>query len=300
MIVAALREGRERYNSMVFLATRSFPRFDAVQFGEAIRAHLGPVVNAAARAAPDRRDAIAEPLFDLLLELHARELMSRHPAMAAAWRLLAEIPVIVAAEPARTARAVLNAASHVGPGWFKTMASIGAESLDEFLKAGRLAAWRGGMPELRDAAIAGAKTLKPALVRRVVPDADLATLASDPWWRAGERGLRIVAVTGGHRALGGPFSRPPTVAVRGGRICATDATHWWVLFADAYGQSFVRTHELPVSGAGEISIDSSGRTRSGRQWAAIPELANSSSHASTAHTLAVAFPHSHFVCLVAS
>jgi hypothetical protein len=130
-----------------------------------------------------------------------------------------------------------------------------APAPDDLLAAGQVAGWRSGMAAYRTDALAVAGRLDPALAAAALgmptdgwePAAFLARLRDDPWFDPAAPapveggGPRPPAAVGSFRGFGGPFVRPPTLAVVAGRVLATDGDDWFAVFADAFGWAVLRT-----------------------------------------------------------
>lgn len=268
----SLRRNRDRFNAAYFLARRASPRIDEASFAGHLCDNLQPVVDAVARHAPERVDAVVQALYDVSLELLCKGGLSesgRSKAMRRFWHeLLPAVHSHLAHRPDFTVRALLNAALNLVSTkgarveeWIEGFPDLAlqTESLDEALDAGRVFAWRCGMAQIRRAALTAAGRMRPAAALAAlgiagnvwkrtprVPDILLA-LTNDPWLHPEEAaagaarkniGVRAVAVAGGFRGFGGPFASPPRAALIDGAIVLYDSECAWHLDADIFGTVF--------------------------------------------------------------
>jgi hypothetical protein len=210
--------------------------------------------------------------------------------------------------------------------WTAVMLRAGAGCADQaaFRDLGLIAAWRAGLAQYRDQALALARRVDPLLARvvlgldEVAPEALaslIETAAGDPWrsleevregpW--GEPRLALVGRVGAFSGFGGQFPLPPLVEARGGALYARSDGRWWRLFADCYGAVFIRT-EAPAPSSREVDprqddgpsvVGAAGLVRHRRLAATFAELTGVTSFASDGVTLAVTIATSHAVSLVA-
>jgi hypothetical protein len=328
-LAEALARNRATFNARFAAARAAGGRIDGPAFLEHLAAVVEPLVRGAAACHPERVDAVTSALYQNSLELFAVGLagpQSRCPEVAEAWRtLLAAAPKLLAREPERLAASVSNAVyTLAGIGgarpqeWVARMTRLApqCQSVGELLECGRVAAWLAGVPAYRAAALETAGRLPPRLAVGALglpsglpPDAvaqALELLARDPWSgpadvTASPTRLGIVKQVGAFRGFGGSFVRPPLVRAAQGELHVSDGAGHWRLLADRHGAMLVRlpTSSASANAARQPSIDRDGSVRWGDRHAAFAMLANSTSHAADAHTLAVTIPTSHHVFLVA-
>jgi hypothetical protein len=307
---------RERYNQQFRLARHHARGLDPAEFLTHLREVVGPIVDAV--------DHDPEPVCDALVELSlalARRgrLGSSSAVTDGLRRLLPAIPHLVAAEPRRLPVAVVNALHHldVSPtgdpaGWIDTMLGLRTHttSVPEFLDAGAVAAWRRGLAQLREAALATAARLRPPLVSGVLgtpSTVDIPRLSEDPWLdpaHTGQEGtvLLLARRVGGFRGFGGTFRRPPTVSTSDGRWYATDGEDAWRVHADRFGVHLARVATMPDSGdVGPLVLKAGGIVSDTATGVALelPELADATSWASAGGTLAATTPWTHGILFVA-
>jgi hypothetical protein len=334
-LAAVLADRRQTLNASFAAARLEYPGLE----GDRVLAFLAQTLARLAAVVPDHAAGpVIEGLFRVALPLIAKGLIgpaARIPLISSGWeRLLPCRPEWLAAEPQRLARALGNALYHLGrqagarPGdWIDMMATLGvaARSPDQWLDAGKLAAWRCGMAQYRSSALQLASALEATLAGIALgagpgvdePDRErmLARLRADPWAEACTLGTaprrpRLVATIGGFRGLGGPFLVPPRVCEMNGRLLVDGGQASFQVHADRYGSAFVRTTvALGKDPEGpfrtwnrhreQVSLDADGRVTWSGQTASFPELAQAESAAFDGHTLAVAHPLSHHLFLVA-
>lgn len=341
---AVLEQRRDAFNARFAAARRANRNLD----GEVVLAWLGdtlaPIVEAVGQLAPERAGLVAERLYSVGLDLLGRDLIgpaARRSALNEGWRLLPSLAGRLAEEPDRLARALSNALLTLEQGgraedWTLGLLELDpqVQSLDELLEAGKVLAWRCGLAQYRESALEVAAGLRPALLAAIfdVPVADeaargalLARLTADPWAApaGGPTPLRVVAKVGAFRGLGGPFLRPPRVALVEGRLLASDGDETLSVHADRFGAQLLRSNQpFPVERPASGLRDTLGRLlgRSPTSWGAhggmvswsedgtlfwvgrsarFVDLAGSSSAAFDGSALAVTHPLSHHVFLLA-
>jgi hypothetical protein len=296
----ALVVRRDRYNAR-FRAARSL---NAGAFLAHLRDFVGPVVDACA--------ADPVPVADALVELSVSLAGWRpHPEF---WPLLRSVARFVGAQPRRVPAALVNALHHLDNAptgrpaeWIGAVLALApaARDCDELLDAAAVAAWRCGLARLRASALKTASRLRPEVLAVAVgwSDVDLGRLAADPWFAPSSSGgsLRVVCRAGSFRGFGGPFARPPVVSTSGDAWYASDGEGAWRVYADRFGVGFRRVERIPggqeggglVLAGGQVIDEATGEVLD------VPELAEASSWASRAGTLAATTPWTHGILFVA-
>ncbi|HYQ62667.1 hypothetical protein [Actinophytocola sp.] len=311
-----LASRRERYNQQFRLARHHARGLDPAEFLAHLREVVGPIVDAVA----GDPEPVCDALVELSLALAQRGRLGSAGAVTDGLRrLLPAIPALLAAEPRRLPVAVVNALHHleVSPtgdpaGWLDTMLALGQHvtGVSEFLDAGAVAAWRRGLAQLRDAALATAARLPGELVRVALgttSTVDVSRLAADPWLdpSPGERAeaLLLVRRVGGFRGFGGTFRRPPTVSTSAGRWYASDGADAWRVQADRFGVHLGRVAGIPAErgDAGPLVLKAGGIVYDTSTGATLelPELADATSWAGAGGTLAATTPWTHGILFVA-
>jgi hypothetical protein len=326
-LAAALEAGRPRFNALFARARHEARALDAGAFADHLRARVAPAADAVAAVRPERVAAVVDVLFEFSLDLVARDLLTRTPALADGWeRLLTGLPGHLAAAPRPFAGSLTNALCYLAqtPGarpaeWVEAVLRAGALAADvpALLEAGKVCAWRAGLAHFRAGALEACRGLPPSLARAALGlppgegplDNVLDRLRADPWLSpaaavgAGppDRTVRLVRTAGGFRGFAGPFLRPPTVAYGDGHFVASDGERSWLLSADYFGATLHPTPAAPPADtpARGFSVDRKGKVTCGKEGRAFPELEGASSQAGDGTTLAVTVPLSHLVFLVA-
>src|SRR5258707_6051018 len=94
---------RGRFNSLFAEARTYRPALDAAAFADHLKQVVAPVVERVATTRPEQAEVVAEALYELSLDLVARELFgprSRYPALAEGWNaLLTQLPERLAESP---------------------------------------------------------------------------------------------------------------------------------------------------------------------------------------------------------
>jgi hypothetical protein len=328
----ALERNRATLNARFAAAQAGGGRIDPGAFMEHLGEVVEPIVRAVAAEFAEKVDPTTLALYDLSLELFAATLLgpeSACPPIGTVWRkLLPRLPRLLAREPGRLAgsltNAVYNLASTAGTRvdeWIERMIALAPLATDVrgYLDCGKILAWRAGMAQYRDGALATARQLDPLLAARALglpeaaPAADVATaldrITENPWisptdalTSAGDpRRMRIAARAGAFRGFGGPFLRPPTVTYMHDHFLVSDGESTWMLLADLQGSTFQRIDDPPPKPnriAAAIQSEPDGTVRWGDAIATFEELAGFSSHATDGKTLAITIPTSHHVFLL--
>ncbi|MBI2839214.1 MAG: hypothetical protein HYX75_12930 [Acidobacteria bacterium] len=332
----ALERRRDHCNSAFAYARRTHRRLDPDQFSRVLVKSVDPIVRALAVHNAEAVDATVEALYDISLELLARDCLGdnpRYPLIPLAWqKLLPAAAPLLASDPRRITASVSNAVHTLSlePAarpveWIDRMTAIIplCTGVDQFLDAGKVEAWRCGMAHYRAAAIDIWQRLPDSLKYaalhidgsgKQMSLADVLAGLSDPWWVPGserrrDREIVLVAAAGGFRGFGapfgGPFIAPPEVTCVDGTLYVLDTDSCWTLHADCFGATLQRHGaELPKGAGtawrGQYSITAAGKVTGRGLGASFPWLADSSSSSSSETTLAVTLPRSHKVYLVAA
>jgi hypothetical protein len=328
----ALKRGRQVFNARFVEFQRARARIDADAFTIHLATIIDPIIRAAAQDFSEKTDATAIALYELSLELFAENVLgpgSHERTITDLWRkLLPGIPRLVAREPRRIAASLTNAAHNLVQisgarpvEWIDEMIKVGplCDDAQALLAAGLVAAWRAGCPQYRQAALQILRTMRAELLAQffgVSPETPapvigqaIDAMSGNPWLDihgalagADPSRLRIVRVAGDFRGFGGPFLRPPIVAVEREQLIASDGTYVWAVIADLYGCVFHRLRAgnlKPKNQTGSATISAGGDIRWENAAASFPELANHGSAALEGATLAVTLPASHHVFLIA-
>ena len=201
-LAVALEANRKLFNSRFAQARRMNRRLDPDNFSRHLVAGVDPVVRSAARVNPDRVDRVVEALFDVSLQLVARECLgpaSRYPLINEAWRdLLTRIPHLMVQDPLALSASVSNAVYNLSDedtadarGWLDLMISLGPDfsTVGEFLEIGQAAAWRFGLAHYREGALEIWANLSDRLKLAVlglpedfpISNLDREKIRTDPW-----------------------------------------------------------------------------------------------------------------------
>jgi hypothetical protein len=323
-----LETSRESANGAIARVRQTNPRFDARAFAAFVCGPIDHVVRAVAEVAPGRAEDVAAALFDIGLELFAANRLgaeSRSESLVRAWStVLPAAARPVAAEPRSVVAAISNLVLNlererpqVAARWVEAAVPVatGAADARTFLDACLVVAWRCGLAQGREAALAKWRELpeqmKPAALGLPTPSGaspGLESRLANPWLSPAPAPgaaveLRIVAKAGGFTGFGGPFSRPPQVACADGMLIAFDRDGCWVVHGDHFGVVLKRIGSDPPAGLqlpnAAFTIDRNGIVARSPARRAFGDLEAPASFASTDWTLAVTLRHSHWVYLVA-
>jgi len=314
-----LRAHRGELNARFAMARRRLPALDGGAFGAFLVAAVEPLL----AAVPEReRSAVAHAAYDVALELCGQRLAgdgARDGRVGASWAaLLVPAAGRIAEQPEAVLAAAANALVQLAAEprarpdqWAHAMATtaMSAASLDQWLIAGQVAAWRAGLAHYRASALDAADRLPPALALALVGApagaewaAVRARLRADPWHVPGETasGPRVVARVGAFRGFGGLFAVPPLVAAGGDHFLVMSDQDAWVLFADAFGATFHRAgDEDRRAAAGSAPRWNGQRIDVAGTSIEVAVRGEVTSAALAASTLAVTSSHSHALVLVA-
>ncbi len=251
---AALEANRDACNQRIAEVVRTVPSFDARALSADLRDVVAPIVDVVDRAGHGFTTQVAMTLFGITVDLHATGRFE--PVIAEGWtRVLPVLAGPLAADPPGVVGPLTNALAYLSahPGaraqdWIDRVVAVIATgaAIDVVWRAGQVAAWRCGVAEHRDGALAIAATLDPAVLDAVLgaSPADLVRLAADPWFDPADASASASRpaslLVGGFRGFGGPFVRPPVVTLEGARVVADDGDERWYVLADAFGSAVVR------------------------------------------------------------
>jgi hypothetical protein len=316
-----LRSARADFNARFVEMKRRHPDLDAEAFSAVLRTMVDPIADAVSAVNSDRLGATVWAAYDAALVVVAEKLAGpggRYPAIAKAWQeLLPAVAQLVATSPFRVIGAVTNALTQLASTpsvreaeWTARLLAVAPEltTVDDFLRAGQVAAWRCGLAHYRDGALAAADHLLPAVALRLL-DAPAgaawpevcARLRKERWWDPAQETaaepLRVVRSAGTFRGFGGLFIEPPTVAAIGGQIFVRSGDSHWLVTADAFGATFHRADAAEFEAAAREKrpppLGLAGAMRD------LPALGKVTSTAETADTVAVTGTLTHSITLLA-
>jgi hypothetical protein len=328
-----LEANRTRFNAKFAEARHTKPKLSPEAFKQHLHFTLAPIIEAVHQQDADKANGVADALYDLSLDLVGQELLgpqARHPLLVESWQtLLPRVPRFIIEAPRAFVGAVTNAVHNLSVTagarpreWLDIMRRAATLCPDSatFLRVGQIAAWRSGLAHHRSEALALAAQLAttgPMLARLALnlPTANTKTaplittllnrLNADPWYRPESSPthpkLAIVARVGAFRGFGGLFLAPPRVFLKDGHFVIQESEAGWLLAADAFGATLHR-HERPTASdkvETPFRLEADGKVSHGRLGQVFPELAQATSLAATATTLAVTTALSHAVYLVA-
>ena len=147
-----LERNREYFNLGFARARRQNRQLDAEVFSEHLRTAVAPIVAATSQTEPERVNGIAIALYDLSLQLFAKNLLGplcRYPGMAQLWlELFPRIPIWIAQQPGQVVSACCNAVYNLSveagqngkivDRWLKRMQAIAPDcaDVDQFFAGG--------------------------------------------------------------------------------------------------------------------------------------------------------------------
>ncbi|MBL8695701.1 MAG: hypothetical protein JNJ88_16535 [Planctomycetes bacterium] len=326
-----LAANRTELNLRFERARLAEPSIEPKAFERAVAEWVDPVVIAVASVAPQDVEEVLRVTYTAALDVVSRGLASQCPAVSRVFTEVAPRAARwVASDPERLLRALIRATQSVGafPGagpekWILEMSRLSAQidDAEHWLEAGKVVAWRCGLSTARDSALATALGLEPRIAwdalsvsegEAAVPLVEaVSRLQADPWLapkhaameKLPPRELQIVRICGGFSGFGGPFRQPPTVDHDGERLLARSGDEQFEICADLFGAAVLRV-TVPPAPAGPVEtrwkLTSTGAVAKGDLTRVLPELRSAGAWAANRSTLAVTFPHSHRIALVAA
>lgn len=280
-LARTLAAARPWFNERVAEARQRQPGFDVDALRDFIATELDAVAVAVARVEPDRVGDAVQVAYEIGIELVGQRLLgqqARSPWVRRAWRAIAPVAApLVARAPRDTLGALSNAAIQLGttPGartaqWVELLAGAAPHCTDveTLRRAGAVCAWRAGMVQLRDAAMAAGEHLPTRLAMACLGlDADRPGEAI--WsrlrasrWSAPDEARAPGHVLGGFTGFGGTFPEPPVIRADAIGFIARAGARIYALDADAFGAAALsagveRFEAAPQAAA---SLDRSART----------------------------------------
>ncbi len=329
-LASVLHSGRESFNARFTEMKRRHPALERDAFLSVVGTCLGPMVDAVAAAQPEYAAPVVWAGYDAALQLVKERLIGpggRHPVIEEAWqRLLPALAPLLAQSPTKVIASVSNAVCRLADTdgadedlWILCMEEFAPEfsTVQEFLAAGQLAAWRCGLAQYREGALVAGDTLPEKMGARVLgvestkpwPELKQAIL-DDPWWTPDGRhhpsSLHVTQSVGTFRGFGGLFTEPPRVQAVEGNLYVQSGAECWLLTADAFGATLHRedpallpkaapTPLLPGGLRVQVSTVSWGHSRLD-----LSSMGPFTSFAVLPRTLAVTGKYTHAVTLIAT
>lgn len=299
-----------------------------------LRQRILPIVEAVATVLPEGCNRTLNDLYDVSLDLFAVGHFSESTgilarALSQLWEFtLPRLAKQLARDPRRVSGSLSNAVLSIAQShpesvdrWLTTLNRAGplANTVDQLLQIGQVAAWSAGYPEYRTAAVKLAQSLTVETVRSIfqcpasISDPEFTELLGrwlvDPWASAettvNSPTIVCVGCCGAFRGFGGVFLEPPRVFLAGQQLMATDNHSVWQVVADCFGQSFHRvdttadlSRRKPAKSVPQI--DALGLVSWHHHSLSCPDLANSTSQAFDGKTLAVTLRNSFHLFLIAA
>jgi hypothetical protein len=219
--------------------------------------------------------------------------------------------------------AIVNISAAVGEGirlWVDIMLKIGQRTtlLNEFLEAGKVAAWRCGLTHYRSGALQTCEKLHLDLIKIALgipvdlslsQDVLISRLNEDPWLQPQYAGQSpgktrlLLRRSGAFSGFGGGFITPPQVKPGGRGFAVRAADRYFLFFADIFGSVLLplcrEEYDQEVAAAGSEEANPSfklsplGTLEYGRFSFSLPRLSGFSSFSSDGHTFSAALPLSH-------
>ncbi len=333
-MIELLEEQRDACNEKFRSRLTQGVRIDVAIWLRHVQERIAKIVDLIDEQLPERSRIALTELYDISLDLfavgHLSDEGSSIPLLRMWDELLPALGKWIARDPRRVVGCMCNATLKISQSdlqtahrWIECMKSVGpmADSVEQLLGIGKMAAWRSGLAEYRLAALRIAASLPAAVVVKIldpvvlVSESDVRTLIcrmeKDPWCLPPEGnsyGIQLKNVSGqflfGQFAgYGGYFFHPPVVYEIEGHLCVTDRKQVWRMDADIFG---FRLHKIEMapeelrdrSKNPTVEVDSRGRVSWDGFVSNHPELANASSYACDGTTLAVTIPTSFHVFLL--
>ncbi len=330
-----LEQNREALNHRYLQRRAQGARLEDSNWLFHLRQRILPIVDAVAVILPEGCTRTLNDLYDVSLDLfavgHFSESTGLLPrALSQLWELtLPRLAKQLARDPRRVSGSLSNAVLSIAQShpesvdrWLNTLNRAGtlANTVDQLLQIGQVAAWTAGYPEYRTAAVKLAQSLPVEISRTLfqfpasLSDNDVSELLGrclvDPWAYRLENSMSPPAIVrvgscGAFRGFGGVFLEPPRVFLSERQLMATDNHSVWQVVADCFGNSFHRV-ETTAEIAGRKpaksvpQVDTYGTVSWSKHSLSCPDLANSTSQAFDGQTLAVTLRNSFHLFLIAA
>lgn len=314
----------KRFASSVALGAR----IENLDWLHHVQSFIVPIVESVLAHVPSRGSRVLTELYDVSLELVSAGQFSdagHSPALVRLWNsVLTQMPVAIAKEPRRIAGSLSNAvaylsqaAPHCVDRWLDQMLRLTRDCTEpeEALSLGRFVAWTSGLAHGREAALALATRIsKPLLLQALelpasTSDADLQRhlthLAHNPWFgssKSEDSNIQLVSTCGNFVGFDGPFANPPQVFALDGGLYAHDKVHCWQVFADRFGNSFLKQEATSTTESlknASATISEKGMIQWSNESVHRPDLADPTSQAFDGTTLAVTIATSYRIYLFA-
>lgn len=337
----ALEAQRESLNQRFRTLQKLGTKIDPSEFQAHVLKRIGPIADAVHAYLPERLRTTVSDLADVSFDLFASNHLgnaSKSKWMDQLWaRVFPRAAQLIARDPSRSVGCLANGLIHIenyseesAGRWLDLLerAIDACHQTDEWLVAGKIAAWLSGMVQYRREAISLARSLRPPIVRSLlalpestsdsVLNSELAGFESDPWHSLQIESpteatqIERVKICCQFRGWGGVFMTPPQAAVVDGHLMVTDGTHVWQLLSDRYGWMTLRNEMEPSfllklakkpikshRSADAPILKADGTIIWGSDTRHDPELAGNSSASYDGRTFAVTIPTSFHVFLFA-
>lgn len=273
-LARTLAAARPWFNERVAEARHRQPGFDVDALRDFIATELDAVAVAVARVEPDSVGEAVQVAYEIGIELVGQRLLgpqARSPWVRRAWQAIVPAAAPLAARaPRDTLGALSNATVQLGttPGvrtsqWIELLAGAAPQCTEvEMLRhAGAVCAWRAGMVQLRDAALAAGEQLPTRLAMACLgldadqPDEAIWSRLRASRWSAPDDARAPGHVIGGFTGFGGTFPEPPDIRVdatgfiaqAGARVYALDADACGAVALSASVERFEAARQVPAS-----------------------------------------------------
>jgi hypothetical protein len=248
-LAGALAERRQMLNMRFRRGGRGLEPEDFFRYLEHT---VGPIVEQVEGDAAQ----LTEALFELGLVGMRRGLIGRAEPSPFEAALLAHLPRLNLRNPRRLLTSLGNAydrlARHLdaetAADWLAALAAHAED--DDPLAVGLVLAWKHGLAEARNGALARLGAMSPEQRQRLVGVSQIdldPTRRFTPLGATGPVGApHVVARLGGFLGFGGPFVLPPEVRRLDGRLYVTDGDVVCEVFADVFGARLCRAPSAKV------------------------------------------------------
>jgi len=191
--IEALDAQRESLNERFRIRAKLGAKIDPDEFKDHLTQRIGPIIDAVHAYSPERIRRTVADLVEVSLDLFTSNHLGRDSTtkhMHELWEnLLPQAAPLIAGNPLRCVGSLTNGLVHVeshneqaAGRWLELLQRSLRECqhVDEWLMAGKMAAWLSGLAQYRREAIALAGSLRPAILRSLLdlpasmPDADVA------------------------------------------------------------------------------------------------------------------------------
>ena len=318
-----LRNGRTGFNELFQTARHRYPDLSGDRLRGFLETAIDPLVISLSATTPAAAPAVVFAAYEAALNLCGQRLVgpdSRIPALNLLWQqLMPRVVHLLVQAPQRVMVTLSNAAHRLAttPGaraeeWLSAMEVFATQtdSVDTWLAAGQVLAWRCGLSQYRTHCLSLVDHLPPSMALSIFGVTDMtwpelkSALLADPWWMpGGHPRLQETMRIGGFIGFGSHFRQLPCVGVLNEQLYVMSDKNCWQVLADRYGCTLhrattIEANTLQTTSATGVRIEANQAQWQGQQLN-IPDISTISSVAANSNTLLMCSADTYQVIVVA-